>query len=62
VAYSFLVEATQATLTTAEQLAETCFRHAENAHNTRQIIQFSALQTRAKHLHQVRCQQSPPGH
>lgn len=38
-----LASPTQDALITALQIAEACLRHAEAAHNTRQIIQISAL-------------------
>ena len=41
---ALLAEATPASLVAARQLTETCLHQAENAHNTRLVIQAAALQ------------------
>jgi LuxR family maltose regulon positive regulatory protein len=44
-----LAEATPDSLATALELAETCLGQAEKAHNTRQVIQATALQALIRH-------------
>jgi len=46
---ALIADATPASLTTAQQLAETCLRQAEEAHNTRQVIQILAVQALGQH-------------